>query len=65
MKIVAVNQKNGGKPYFLGNMQPKKLQFHDENSYYLKISYKQQSKDKNLRVTLAAANRSGSLENSN
>ena len=29
MKIVAVNQKNGGKPMLLANTQLKKLNLHD------------------------------------
>lgn len=52
MTILAANHKNGGKPFLLGNMQLKKMNLNDENSYNIKVSYTQDSK---LIVSLVPA----------
>lgn len=55
MKIVAVNQKNAGKPMLLANTQLKKVNFHEENLYHIKLSYRQNAKDKNFRVSIGSS----------
>lgn len=61
MKIVAVNHKNGGKPMLLANTQLKKVNFHDEGLYHIKVSYRQSAKDKNFRVSIGASNHAQDL----
>ena len=46
-------------------MQIKKFNLNDENSYQLKISYKQDARDKNFKVTLTPANSSRSAHELN
>jgi hypothetical protein len=62
MSIIAQDKKTG-KSILLGDKKIEKINLMDENQYHLKISYRENNKENNFKVSLGTPNSSYSYDN--